>query len=179
MLGFGQLDLGIPDRIKILLKGVLVVLGKFSSQQACIIHQQIKALLLRANFADAFLSSATKSISKICLGLFIAGMARPSPVEGLGLGAPGTTDASVGGHDQRRMPRFIADIFGIELIEGNRILVRTMALRVGSRQILVGIGMTVNALTAGWERPAYTVTPLRRGSRAFRTLVNSKSFSPP
>jgi hypothetical protein len=42
------------------------------------------------------------------------------------------------------MPRFITDKFGIELIERYRILVWAMPLRVGPRQILVGIGMTVN-----------------------------------
>jgi hypothetical protein len=43
------------------------------------------------------------------------------------------------------MPCFITDQFGIELIEGYRILIWTMPLRVGPRQILIGIGMAVNA----------------------------------
>ena len=43
------------------------------------------------------------------------------------------------------MPSVITDIFGVYLIERYRILVRAMALRVGPRQILVGIGMAVNA----------------------------------
>jgi hypothetical protein len=43
------------------------------------------------------------------------------------------------------MPSVITDIFSVYLIERYRIPVRAVALRVGSRQILVGIGMAVNA----------------------------------
>ena len=89
-----------------------------------------------------------------------------------------TTDATVCRHDQRGMPCFITDIFGVYLIERNRILYGPCPFVIGSRQILICIGMTMHALlTAGWERPAYTVTPLRRGSKTSSTLVNSKSFS--
>ena len=66
------------------------------------------------------------------------------PVEGLSLSAARTAYATIRGHGQGGMPRFITDKFGIELIKGYRILVRAVSLGVRTRQILISVGMAMN-----------------------------------
>ena len=51
----------------------------------------------------------------------------------------------------RSVPGGVADLLGVELIQRDGILVRTVALGVRAGQILVGIGVTVHA-PDGWVR---------------------------
>ena len=47
------------------------------------------------------------------------------------------------------MPGGLANLFGVELVEGNRIFVGAVTLGVRSSEVLVGIGVAMNAPDGG------------------------------
>ena len=129
------------------------MLRKFSSKSTGVGDEKIQRTFASRQFRCGILPAGDEKHVEDLLRMIERRDRSTAAIVGLRLGSPGTTDASVGGHHQRGMACVLPHLFGIDLINGDRILIRPVAANGRSGEILVGIGVAVHLSGRRMRKP--------------------------
>ena len=148
-LGFFDLDLGVPNRLEILVQRFLVTAGECSPQGTGIGQQVVERTLTEreptCRIAVALDEQHVEDLFRPVLG----GNGAATPVERQGVGTSRSSRAAVGRQDQRRKAGLISDVSGKFLVQRDRVPVSASGSGCRSGEELVGIGMAVDAPDRG------------------------------
>ena len=148
-----QLNLCVSNGLKILLQRLLVLPGELLSQRSCIGYKQVQGALASCQFCSSVLATGHKEQIENLFWFVHRWNGTSFTIKGLSLRTARATDATVGRHHQGRVASKFSHVRRIDLVNRNRILVRPVASRCRTCQVLIGIGVSMNSSDSRVRQP--------------------------
>ena len=149
LFGFMQLDLGIADRVEVLLERFAVADRELAVERVDVGDEEVESAFAAGKFVTGFPSLGDEEEIKDFLGSVDRGDGAAFLVEGRSVSGPGCASPGIGGKDERRVAGVVADVCGDDLIERDRVFVGSFASGFGTSEVLVCIGVAVDFASGG------------------------------